>query len=420
MDLQGLPLFDLPVAPAKPKTWTVTELTSAIRGTLEPQFTQVWIQGEISNCRPASSGHLYFSLKDSGATIAAAAFGWSRRQGPRFEPRDGMEVLARGRVTVYAPRGSYQLTVDHIEPLGAGALQAAFEQLKSRLQAEGLFDSTKKRKLPRFPRRVAVVTSPSGAAIQDMLNILGRRAPQMRVTVIPARVQGDGAAEEVLRGLELANRHSLGDVVVLARGGGSMEDLWSFNDERLARAIRASQLPVVSAVGHEIDFTISDFASDLRAPTPSAAAEIVSADWVDAPRAVTDLGRRLNDAVKRGLDQRRVLLSHVAARLVNPKDRLREQAQRLDEWTARLEQATRNLLVKRRALLENQMGRLDALSPLRVLERGYALVHAEDEDGAEGRLFRQAHDIGPGQKLQIRFSDGKVAARAVASEAAGQ
>jgi exodeoxyribonuclease VII large subunit len=395
--------------PSKPKTWTVTELTARIRGVIEPNFTQVWIQGEISNYRPASSGHAYFSLKDQGATISAAYFGWgSRRRG--FELKDGMQVLCRGKVTVYAPRGTYQLTIEHIEPLGAGALQIAFEQLKARLSAEGLFDPARKRPLPAYPARIAVVTSPSGAAIQDMLNILGRRAPQIRVTVIPAIVQGDGAPAQIIRGLELANRCALGDLVVLARGGGSIEDLWCFNDENLARAIAASRLPVVSAVGHEIDFTISDFVSDLRAPTPSAAAEIVSGHWVDAVGQVRDARLRLRAAILRELASRKTLLGHVAARVVSPKDRLREQAQRLDELFLRLERAFHVRMERRRAWVEQLMGKLDALSPLRVLERGYSIVR--DPAGAE-TVIRSAKQVRSGQELQITFYDGQSAVRAL-------
>jgi exodeoxyribonuclease VII large subunit len=396
-------------APGKPRTLSVSELTAQIRGVLEPSFTQVWIQGEVSNYRPAASGHAYFSLKDQGASISAACFGWgSRRRG--FEIKDGLQVLCRGKVTIYPPRGTYQLTIEHIEPLGAGALQIAFEQLKAKLAAEGLFEPARKRKLPPYPRRIAVVTSPSGAAIQDMLNILGRRAPHVRVTVVPAIVQGEGAPAQILRGLELANRHSLGDIVVLARGGGSIEDLACFNDEPLARAIAASRLPVISAVGHEIDFTIADFVADLRAPTPSAAAEIVSQHWVEASGKVRDARQRLAAAIVRELTVRKTLLGHVAARLVSPRDRLREQAQRLDELFLRLERAFRVKMERSRAGIEQLMGKLDALSPLRVLERGYSIVR---DPSREAHVIRSAGQVQSGQELQITFYDGKTAVRAI-------
>ncbi|HUP56204.1 MAG TPA: exodeoxyribonuclease VII large subunit [Bdellovibrionota bacterium] len=397
-----------PVAVEPPRRLTVTELTQKIRGILEPSFTEVLVQGEVSNYRPAASGHAYFSLKDSGASISAAIFGWGKRS-RTFELKDGLQVFCRGKVSVYPPRGSYQLTVEQIEPLGAGALQIAFEQLKARLSAEGLFEPSRKRRLPAFPSRIAVVTSPSGAAIQDMLNILKRRAPHLRVTVVPAIVQGDTAAAQIIRGLELANRHGLGDLVVLARGGGSIEDLWCFNDEALARAIAASKLPVISAVGHEIDFTISDFVSDLRAPTPSAAAEIVSGQWVDAIGRIRDARSRLAAAVARDITTRRQLLGHVSARLVSPRDRLREQAQRCDELHARLGRAMETRLERRRASLGQLVAKLDALSPLRVLERGYAITR----DADDGSVVRSASQVVKGKTLEITFHDGKAPVRAL-------
>ena len=421
MDLKDLPLFAPPAKPASkpeeapaaaPKHWTVTELTQRIRGAIEPAFQQVWIQGEVSNYRPAASGHAYFSLKDSGAMISAAIFGWGSRTAAkgRFELKDGLQVLCRGKLSVYPPRGTYQLVIDQMEPVGAGALQLAFEQLKGKLGAEGLFDGARKRALPHFPLRVAVVTSPSGAAIRDMLNILSRRAPHVRVTIIPAVVQGDAAPAQLIRGLELANRHKLGDIVVLARGGGSIEDMWCFNDENLARAIARSALPVVSAVGHEIDFTISDFVSDLRAPTPSAAAEIVTGHWVDAARRLRDSRERMSGAIVRNLAARRQLLSHVAARVVSPRDRLREQAQRCDELSLRLERAIRVRLERRRAGMEQLMGKLDALSPLRFLERGYSFVR---DPAAEDRVVKSAEQIRAGQELRITFYDGQRSVQAL-------
>ncbi len=387
--------------PEPPKHWTVTELTQQIRGLLEPAFRQVWVQGELSNLRPAASGHVYFSLKDEGASVSAAVFGWGSKRRP-FELKDGLQVLCRGKVSVYPPRGTYQLVVDQIEPLGAGALQVAFEQLKAKLAAEGLFDPRRKRPLPAFPRRIAVITSPSGAAIQDMLNILRRRAPHLHVLVIPALVQGDEAPKQLVRGLEIANRHQLGDILVLARGGGSMEDLWCFNDEGLARAIASSKIPVISAVGHEIDFTISDFVSDLRAPTPSAAAEIVSGNWVDVSARLRDAQMRLGSAIVRDLQMRRRLLEHVSARVVSPRDRLREQAQRCDDLFLRLERAMRTRLERKHAFVEQWMGKLDALSPLRVLERGYSIVRT-DENG----VIRSASQVQEGQRLRITFHDGE-------------
>jgi exodeoxyribonuclease VII large subunit len=273
MDRDNGPLFqgilEETVTERAPKHLTVTELTARIKGLLEPAFTDIWVQAEVSNYRPAASGHLYFSLKDSGSTVAAALFGAGGKKRIAFDIKDGMQILCRGKISIYAPRGNYQFIIDQVEPLGAGALQIAFEQLKAKLQTEGLFDPKRKRALPPFPKKIAVVTSPSGAAIRDMLNILRRRAPHLEVIVIPALVQGLEAPKQIIRGLETANKFDLGDIVVLARGGGSVEDLWCFNDEALARAIAASKIPVVSAVGHEIDFTISDFVSDLRSKPPT-------------------------------------------------------------------------------------------------------------------------------------------------------
>jgi exodeoxyribonuclease VII large subunit len=423
MDLSELPLFSQPIEslpeattvaePVIAKPWTVTELTTRIKGVLEPAFMEVWVRGEISNYRPAASGHVYFSLKDSGACISVAIFGWGAKSSKKkvaFELKDGLEVLCRGKVSLYPPRGSYQLIVDKLEPMGAGALQVAFEQLKRKLEAEGLFDSKRKRSLPTYPSRIAVVTSPSGAAIRDMLNILARRAPHVRVTIIPAVVQGDEAPRQIIRGLELANRHQLGDLVVLARGGGSIEDLWCFNDEELARAIARSKLPVVSAVGHEIDFTISDFVADLRAPTPSAAAELVTGFWVDATRRLKDCQERLRGAVVRDLSTRKTLLTHIAARIVSPRDKLREQAQRCDELSLRLERGIRVRLDRRRAGLEQLAAKLDALSPLRVLERGYSIVR---DPAADDRVIRSAGQVRKGQELKITFYDGQRSVQAL-------
>jgi exodeoxyribonuclease VII large subunit len=411
MDRDNGPLFsgikdDSTPVESGPRHLTVSELTAKIRGILEPVFTDIWVQAEVSNYRPAASGHLYFSLKDSGSTIAAALFGAGGKRRITFDLKDGMQVLVRGKVAVYAPRGNYQFIIDQIEPIGAGALQFAFEQLKTKLAAEGLFDQRKKRALPNFPKRIAVVTSPSGAAIRDMLNILRRRAPHLEVMVIPALVQGAEAARQILRGLEAANKYDLGDIVVLARGGGSMEDMWCFNDEALARGISASRIPVVSAVGHEIDFTISDFVSDLRAPTPSAAAEIVSGHWVDVRKQLDVGSERMRSVLLRDLVNRKNLVGHIAARLINPRDRLREQMQRVDEWSLRLDRALRNAIERRRLAFGQLTGKLEALSPLKVLERGYAIARTE-----QGQVLRKRSDAKPGEEFQVVFTDGEAKAR---------
>jgi exodeoxyribonuclease VII large subunit len=399
-------IFEETVTERAPKHLTVTELTARIKGLLEPAFTDIWVQAEVSNYRPAASGHLYFSLKDSGSTVAAALFGAGGKKRIAFDIKDGMQILCRGKISIYAPRGNYQFIIDQVEPLGAGALQIAFEQLKAKLQTEGLFDPKRKRALPPFPKKIAVVTSPSGAAIRDMLNILRRRAPHLEVIVIPALVQGLEAPKQIIRGLETANKFDLGDIVVLARGGGSVEDLWCFNDEALARAIAASKIPVVSAVGHEIDFTISDFVSDLRAPTPSAAAEIVSGHWVDVARSLQQGSDRMRSIVLRDIANKRNLIGHLSARVVNPLDRLREQMQRVDEWVLRLERALRNALERRKLAFGQLTGKLEALSPLKVLERGYAIARNE-----QGNVLRKRSDAKPGESFSVVFTDGEAKAR---------
>jgi len=406
MDRDDLPLFRNLTTPEVPKHLTVTELTSKIKGILEPAFHDVWVQGEVSNFRPAASGHLYFSLKDSGSSISAALFGAGGKKKLSFDLKDGLQILCRGKVSIYAPRGNYQFIIDQIEPLGAGALQIAFEQLKAKLAVEGLFDSKRKKPLPPFPKKIAVVTSPTGAVIRDMLNILKRRAPHLEVLVIPAVVQGEDAPKQLIRGLEAANKYGLAEIVVLARGGGSIEDLWCFNDETLARAIAASALPVISAVGHEVDFTISDFVSDLRAPTPSAAAEIVSGSWVDVARQIQVSGDRMRSMLLRDMQGKRSLLSHLAARVVSPLDRLREKMQRIDDWSLRMERALHQAVERRKLAFGQVTGKLEALSPLKVLDRGYSIVRTET-----GKVLRNKSDTKPGDEFSVVFSDGESKAR---------
>jgi exodeoxyribonuclease VII large subunit len=392
-------------APALPKPYSVSEITKAIRGIVEPSFNDVWVRGEISNCKLAPSGHAYLSLKDSGATISAAVFGWSKRSKKTFELKDGLEVVCRGKISIYPPRGSYQLVIDRVELLGAGALQLAFEQLKERLSQEGLFSQN--RVLPKYPHRIAVITSPTGAAIQDMINVFARRAPQVQITIVPTLVQGDSAHEGIIHALKTANDCHLGDIIVLARGGGSIEDLWCFNHEELAREIYRSKIPVISGVGHEIDFTIADFVSDLRAPTPSAAAEIVTANWVEAIKILKVSTERLWASITRELTHRKSILKHLSARVVSPKDRLREQSQRTDDWTLRMERAIQGKIDHSKNHLGQLMVQLHALSPLNVLERGYAIVRTQpDKPKTETEVIKSSKSISKGQKLLITFKDG--------------
>ncbi len=401
MSDQDLPLFQSGGLSSKSPAFTVSEVTSRIKSNLESEFRDVWIQGEISNLKAASSGHVYFSLKDEGATISAAAFGWNRKK-VNFDLKDGLEVVCRGNVSVYAPRGNYQLLVDTIEPLGAGALQLAFEQLKQKLLAEGLFDHKRKRVLPKYPTKVVVITSPQAAALRDVLTVLKRRAPFVEVLLIPTLVQGEDAPARIIQAIKIANHYKLGEMILLTRGGGSMEDLWAFNNEDLARLIAASEIPVVSAVGHEVDFTIADFVADLRAPTPSAGAEILTQHWVELRERTRQMNERLLTSFRRDLLLKKRLLETLSAKLKNPKDKLRENSQRIDELYLSLERSIRLMIERRQGNLERLTMKLHALSPLNVLSRGYALV----QSGA--KVIRSANEVKKGETLSLRFSDGEI------------
>lgn len=416
MAFEDLPLFaqnqsQNQSAQSNVKALSITQLTTRIKGVLEPEFSEVWVQGEVSNFRPAASGHLYFSLKDDQSAISAALFSWGSRKKLLFDLKDGLQVLCRGKVSVYPPRGTYQLVIEHLEPVGAGALQLAFEQLKEKLKNEGLFDHKKKRALPPFPKKITVITSPTGAAIKDMLNILKRRAPHIEVLVVPALVQGDEAAGQIIKALEVCNRCELGEVIVLARGGGSIEDLWCFNDESLARAIAGSKIPVISAVGHEIDFTISDFVSDLRAPTPSAAAELVSGNWVDVNRQIQNAWDRMVSVVRREIQNRHHLLKHLSARVVSPLDRIRERAQRCDDLYHRILRAMAQHIERRKLALGRLVGTLEALSPLKVLERGYAIVQLEND-----RVVNSVKELKINDNVRLKFQDGEAHAQITKKE----
>ncbi|MBX3016967.1 MAG: exodeoxyribonuclease VII large subunit [Bdellovibrionaceae bacterium] len=432
-----------------PVVLTVEQLNKEIRGTLEKKFDLVWVQGELSNFKPHSSGHFYFSLKDSKAQIKAVMFrGFNSRL--KFKPHDGLEVIMRGRITVYEPRGDYQITVETMEPVGAGALQKAYEQLKDKLHSEGLFDGARKRPLPPFPRGIALVTSPTGAAIRDMLNILARRNRGIPVTLIPTIVQGEAAAPKIIEALKKAYRLPDVDVIIVGRGGGSIEDLWAFNDEALARTIAESPVPIISAVGHEIDFTIADFVADLRAPTPSAAAELVVQNVAELNDRITKLKRMLWVSLQRTMTNTRNNLSHLQRRLIDPRKTLQDLIQRNDELLDRLQTAIENQLRRkesRRQLLRSRlhspektlaaarqtvqqlftrldganqkrllradarlkgaMGRLDAYSPLRTLDRGYALAYREDGQ----TIVRSVDQVAVNDALQVRVSDGFIQAQ---------
>ncbi len=463
------------------RQWTVSQLTERLRGTLETQFFDVWVEGEVSNWVVAQSGHVYFKLKDERALISAVLFR-SQARLLRFRPKDGLQVLARGSVRVYPPRGEYQLQVELLEPRGKGSLQQAFEELKERLAAEGLFDAARKRPLPMLPRRIGLVTSPQGAVLRDILRVLRRRYVNVELLLYPARVQGAEAAREIAQGIGVLNRVGGLDVLIVARGGGSLEDLWPFNEEIVARALLASRLPTVSAVGHETDFTIADFVADLRAPTPSAAAELVARAKVDLLGRLRALDKQRDSAWQRHLALARARVASLTAHRVFAAEqgRVRRHAQRVDDLTgrgqralvARLERARERLrraagrldslrlerqlgerrrrlreaglklerlalpclerrrvplvaldqaltraaaahVERRRARWRAAVGRLEGLSPLGVLARGYALVF-----GPGQRLLRAPEEAAPGDALRIRLQGGELFASVSAKERA--
>jgi exodeoxyribonuclease VII large subunit len=448
--------FEAP-KPTPRRIWTVAELVGDVRESVEREYPDLWVEGEISNLRSAPSGHVYFTLKDGDAQLPAVLF---RRQASllRFRPEDGLHILLRGKVSVYEQRGQMQLIAEFIEPVGAGSLQIAFEQLKAKLQLEGLFDAGRKLPLPAFPRCIGIVTSPAGAVIRDFLNVGARRHEALNVLLYPALVQGMSAAAEVAAGIDYFNRERNVDVIVIARGGGSLEDLAAFNSEVLARAIAASELPVVSAVGHETDFTIADFVADLRAPTPSAAAELITEAQHRVTEVVERLWQRMQRACRYQLIRSRERLSRVQidASSASLRDAFGRRQQRVDELRYRMEAAWREklrlaveqlnagaarlvgqdpshslwLLRERLAGLDARLAhltsarvqtsqfqlrhfdaRLHGLSPLAVLHRGYALVY--DHSGA---LVKSAATVSAGDRITTRFADNSLTSRVLSTE----
>lgn len=438
------------------RTLSVSELNGRIRELLDQEFSDIWVAGEISGVRPAASGHIYFTLKDRESQLRCACFRSTARF-LKFKPQDGLAVLARGRIDVFEQRGEYQLIVDALEPQGQGALQLAFEQLKRKLAVEGLFDAARKRPLPKLPSRIGLVTSPSGAVIQDMLNVLGRRFPGLHIRLFPAQVQGDGSVESVVRAIDWFSASGWPEVVIVARGGGSLEDLWTFNEEQVARAISACSVPVISAVGHETDFTIADFVADLRAPTPSAAAELVICTreqmleqiggnsrrleqvlrfrLAEAGRALHEQGtdraaallhRRIGRAAQRIDELDYCLRDHTRARIRVSRERWQaldgrlarmDMRLRISEARARTSAAERALAACMRSRLDNACRRLEPLtaqlrhlSPLNVLERGYAIVQRAGGDIVTA-------PVPPGTPLSIRVAGGTFGATADSPDA---
>jgi exodeoxyribonuclease VII large subunit len=430
---------------------TVSQLTAEIKSLLERNFEHLWVEGEISNLRIPSSGHLYCTLKDESAQIRAVMFRMQNRL-LKFQPEDGLQVVGYGRLTVYEPRGEYQLVLDHLEPKGLGALQLAFEQLKERLSREGLFDPARKKPLPSLPQKIGIVTSPTGAAIRDILQIIDRRFPNVHILLYPVRVQGAGAGQEIARAIDELGRTPGLDVMIVGRGGGSLEDLWAFNEEAVARAISRSPVPIISAVGHEIDFTIADFVADLRAPTPSAAAELVVRNKAELAQNLESLGWRLTRVVRTFLESRRERLSSLIHRLADPRKRLSDQRLRLEdlssrlstsavqslrqrserlrmttqgltylhpgrrvaEFSQRLAQLWRRLNLAGRSSLRSHRqgveilaGRLQTLSPLAVLERGYSISRVLPSR----QIIREASLLKAGDRVTVRVHRGEFTAR---------
>ena len=431
--------------------WTVRALVAAVRTLVEREYSDAWVEGEISNFRAPDSGHLYFTLKDGNAQIRVVMFS-SKARLLRFRPADGMQVIVRGRVTIYEDRGELQIAAEYIEPKGAGGLQVAFEQLKAKLEAEGLFAAERKKAIPTLPARIGIVTSPQAAALRDILNILQRRHHTANTLIYPAQVQGDAAASEVAAGVRYFNQSRSVEVIIVGRGGGSAEDLAAFNDEALARTVAASEIPVISAVGHETDFTIVDFVADLRAPTPSAAAELVIRSRVEVENQAEAVRERLVRAMERRLLEARNALMERArdGAFARMMDLIRQQQQKVDDLTYRMERserqtlermrrrwetlaaavrhydlrrvlagirgeleaataamaaAMRNQLLQKKVRIERMARALETLSPLAILDRGYALVF----DGA-GQLVKDAAQLSAGDEIRARVARGEIAA----------
>ena len=388
---------------------TVSQLTAQIQDLLETSLPSIWTTGEISNFARPQSGHCYFTLKDEKAQIRAVIWrGTAQRL--RFDMHDGLEVVCHGSIDVYPPRGSYQLVIDQLHPKGIGALELRLRQLRAKLEAEGLFAPELKRPLLHFPRRIAFVTSPTGAAVRDFLEVLRRRWRGVDVLIIPAAVQGESSAAEIAAGIEQANRLAVPiDTLIVGRGGGSLEDLWSFNEEQVVRAIRASRIPVVSAVGHEIDVTLSDLAADVRALTPSEAAELVVPDAEELRTKLASQGQRMTDIVEGRVEHYKLKLDSLASRraMSRPEQRVHELARRVDELSGRFRRTTDLVQQRAKDRTAALAAQLESLSPLAVLGRGYSVT----ESPRLGRIIRDAIEIEPGDELQTRLASGKITSR---------
>lgn len=385
--------------------YTITELTRKIKELLELKFTSIWVEGEISNFKHDSSKHMYFSLKDENSLMHAAMFKGANQR-LKFKPEDGLHVIAHGTISVYEKRGDYQIIVEYLEPVGLGALQLAFEQLKEKLEKEGLFDVSRKKPIPKFPNKIGIITSLTGAAIKDMLNIINRRFANVSITIYPVRVQGEGAAKEISQAIEDMNKMKNFDVLIVGRGGGSLEDLWAFNEETVARAIYNSRIPVISAVGHEIDFTISDFVADLRASTPSAAAELVVKEKQEILNYINSIDMRIKTAITNILENFKERFNWIKSHVIfrEPMTMIREYQQIVDDLAGRLGMHIQHIVEIQKRNLEITIGRLEALSPLSVLARGYSLCLKF----SGGSLVKNSNSVEIKEKLRIILNRGQL------------
>ncbi|MEK6744973.1 MAG: exodeoxyribonuclease VII large subunit [Nitrospirota bacterium] len=386
---------------------TVTQLTHQIKNLLEGNIPDVWVEGEISNLTVPQSGHAYFTIKDEQSQIKAVLFKSSQRH-LKFTLQHGMQVICRGRVSVYEPRGEYQIIVEYVEPKGVGALQKAYEELKASLEKEGIFDRERKKPLPLLPKKIGIVTSPTGAAIRDILRVIRRRHPRMAILIFPVPVQGPESAPAIVEAIGYFNREKNVDVMIVGRGGGSLEDLWAFNEEAVARAIFASRIPVVSAVGHETDYTIADFVADLRAPTPSAAAEMVVESEEHLRELIRSLSSRLVMSIRQELEHRRNMIQHAARLLADPRKRLEQYRQRVDEMLGRLVMGLKHHVRRDRALLTSLTGALDHLNPLAILARGYSVTRKMPA----GTIVKDASEVRSGDMLSTKLHKGEVISKA--------
>jgi len=385
----------------EPKIATVSQINGYIKKILDSNIilNDIWIKGEISNFKLHYSGHMYITLKDEGGVLKAVMFK-SAASGLGFKPEDGMKVLARGRISVYEAGGSYQLYINEMIPDGVGELYIAYEQLKKRLEEEGLFSQEYKKPIPEYPERIGVITAATGAAVRDIINVITRRYPYAEIILYPSLVQGAGAAENICKGISYFNETKMADVIIAGRGGGSIEDLWAFNEEIVARAIFASDIPIISAVGHETDFTIADFVADLRAPTPSAAAEIAVPSQLELISRILVDKNRISNAIIKRLENERKNINRL--KLKNPKEMIEDEYLRLDNLVKQAEKNFRIKLMTGRELLGNCAAKLDALSPLKVIKRGYAIPMDE-----EGNVIKSAKKMKSGMEFELKMSDGK-------------